>query len=878
MTELVRICPVCDAHNAPQRARCACGASLLGIDFSLPGAAVPAAPRPDADGVDATNGAATDDGAGRVMPSERSITGSTDASRPPDADAGSTAASARAVANSGAPGDVTAEPLATLLGEPLGTLPRDGRTTAASVPRVCPYADCAQTNPAGAIRCLYCNRPLAGDVPPAPAPLDTRPLPAALRDRYTIRDVFPATGSEADILLVDDVSGGPPAVVKLYRKGLRPDFDLLAILAASVGDAVVHVLAHGVSDGVAYEVLEYLPGGTLQAYLEAGPVPASEVRAIVAQIADALRGIHAHRIIHRDVKPENVLLRSRHPLTLALTDFGIASISAATQHFTSAARTTQYAAPEVLTGVIDRKSDWWSLGMIALEAATGRHPFAGLTEQVMNHQLATRPIDVRGVVDDDLRRLCRGLLLRDPQRRWGDAEVRRWLAGDPSLEAPEDRESATAVKPYRIAGVDCTSAEELGIAMARHWDDARKDLARGQVARWVETELHDYDLLRRIRDVQEVHGGDDDVRLLRVLRRLCPGLPPLWRGTPLDRATLVAIARRATDDDGDAQRWLASLLRERVLEELDGDAGLAALGSQWREGWSAFVARWREGAARHAASRAAAARTGHDGGGPASFDEVVFGTPVQHDPPDEHLVAGPLLLAQNEPSFVAALRDEVTQAMARLPAPAPWFESLVDTAGDDAIAWLAARALLDLARADADADAQRDAAARRARDDAVGAARTALRALVESLLVLAPEDADIDAARAALLTERFDALQEQCTALQGLDLSDTSHEALRTIVDKLQVQGFAVQRALGELERDRSVDQIFMTRERISFAAIALVVALLTRMPWVIVGTVVALGGFLLYRWHTRFQSTDRVLAALRRFRLPARLFLREPA
>jgi hypothetical protein len=208
----------------------------------------------------------------------------------------------------------------------------------------------------------------------------------------------------------------------------------------------------------------------------------------------------------------------------------------------------------------------------------------------------------------------------------------------------------------------------------------------------------------------------------------------------------------------------------------------------------------------------------------------------------------------------------------------PWFDAVVDGAGDVGIAWLAARALLDLARADADTEAQRRSAAEQVRARAITEAREALRTLVETLLALAPEDADIDAARATLLTERFDALQEQCIALQGFDLADAEHESLRTIVDKLQVQGFAVQRALAELERDRSVDQIFMTRERISFAAIALVIAFLTRMPWVIAATIIALGGFLLYRWHTRFQSTDAVLAALRRFRLPARMFLRGPA
>src|SRR5690606_662622 len=122
--------------------------------------------------------------------------------------------------------------------------------------------------------------------------------------------------------------------------------------------------------------------GTLQDLLSAGSLPGSDVRRIVAEIADALNGIHAHRILHRDLKPENVMVRSRNPLELALTDFGIASLTDATQHFTSMARTTMYAAPEVLTGVIDGKADWWALGMIALEAAQGRHPFAGLTEHV----------------------------------------------------------------------------------------------------------------------------------------------------------------------------------------------------------------------------------------------------------------------------------------------------------------------------------------------------------------------------------------------------------------------------------------------------------------------------------------------------------------
>src|SRR5262249_52841697 len=157
-------------------------------------------------------------------------------------------------------------------------------------------------------------------------------------------------------------------------------------------------------------------------------------------------------------------------------------------------------------------------GMIALEAATGRHPFDGLSEQVMNHHLATKPIDVRVVYDDDLRLLCRGLLLRDPKRRWGSEEVGRWLKGDATLAAPADSEGpASAVRPYRIGATESTSAGELALALAKNWNEARKDRARGQIARWVEHELHDYNLLRKLKDIDDYRGLSEDMRLLRVL-------------------------------------------------------------------------------------------------------------------------------------------------------------------------------------------------------------------------------------------------------------------------------------------------------------------------------------------------------------------------
>ena len=530
MPEYVRVCPVCENENPPERARCACGASLAGVDFSLK----QAAPAP-----------------------------------PPAVEAAAPAAE---------PAEAPAVPAS---------------------PLVCPYPDCAQTNPPGSERCVYCNRPLRKE---GPSLAGARPLPAALRGRYRAIEVFPATGSEADILLVVDARNGEKAVAKLYRRGIQPDFRLLAILSQSVGDTVVRVLDHGVSDGAAYELLEYVPGGTLEQLMRAGPLPRADIRRVVQEIADALAGIHAHGILHRDLKPENVLVRTASPLHLALTDFGIASMSAATQHFTSVARTTKYAAPEVLTGVLDAKADWWSLGMIVLEAASGRHPFDGLTEQVMNHQLATRPVDARGVYDDELRQLCRGLLLRDPKRRWGRDEVSRWLAGDASLAIPDDAEgAATSVRPYRFGKTEATTAAELALALARHWDAARRDLRAARSRAGSSRSCTTTTCCARCATSRTMKGLTDDGRLLRFLLAAAPDLPPVWKGSPVTTDSVIAAARAAANGDETARDWLDSLWRDDVLIGF-ADAGDQALRST-RSAMARGVADVRRAVAERASAR-----------------------------------------------------------------------------------------------------------------------------------------------------------------------------------------------------------------------------------------------------------------------------------
>jgi len=827
----VRICPVCERENPPERTRCECGALLAGVDFSIkveaPDPAVPA------DVVDA---------AGAAHPA--------DASPRAGAMSDLTLASAAAASEAGA-----------------------------AAPIVCPHPDCAQPNPPGRERCIYCNRPLRAG-PAAAAIAGARPLPAALRDAYRVVDVFPATGGEADILLVADVKTGERCVAKLYRRGIAPDFKLLDILAGSVGDTVVRVLAHGVSDGAAYELLEYVPGGTLEDLLRAGPLPKSDLRRIVKEIADALAGIHAHRILHRDLKPENVLIRSRSPLELALTDFGIASLSVATQHFTSVGRTTRYAAPEVLTGVLDAKSDWWSLGMIVLEAASGRHPFDGLTEQVMNHHLATRPIDARGVYDDELRLLCRGLLLRDPKRRWGADEVARWLDGDPSLSVPDGAEgAATAVRAYRFGKTEATTGAELALALAKHWDAARKDVARGQVARWLEQELHDYNLVRVLRDIQDRKGISDDARLLLFLVAVAPDLPPVWRGAPVSGNAVLAAARAAANDDDEAQGWLDSLYNDNVLATYaaNGHDALANIDRRWRDAWTDFAALWEEARSAEEAWRTHPRDVGGgDANSAVSYDDLAFVATGKLMAPAQRAVNGPLLLALTDTGYVDALRGEVAAGLARLTGLCPWFDALWEKAQGDTVGTVVARHLLPHAQEDATLEARRRAATGQARARMFAEARHALSARLEDVLALAPTgDENLEPDTVVRLLETLDGFQSECQNVLRLGSIDEHYDALRRAVEKLSTLALAAQHALAQSEQVSGINAIFMAPQRLMIGAVIVVVALLLRVPAAII-VVLAIAAIVVgYRWYSGFRATETALAKLRLFGLHGRTFLR---
>jgi Tol biopolymer transport system component len=140
-------------------------------------------------------------------------------------------------------------------------------------------------------------------------------------------------------------------------------------------------------------VLEYVDGPSLSQLLAKGPLLPERAQEIALQVADALSHAHAHNIVHRDIKPSNILLTREGEVKV--TDFGIARILDATLGTLTGQvfGTARYASPEQVKGLkVDRRSDIYSLGVVLYEMLTGRPPFVGTDDEVMEQHNAAQPV------------------------------------------------------------------------------------------------------------------------------------------------------------------------------------------------------------------------------------------------------------------------------------------------------------------------------------------------------------------------------------------------------------------------------------------------------------------------------------------------------
>jgi beta-lactam-binding protein with PASTA domain/tRNA A-37 threonylcarbamoyl transferase component Bud32 len=273
-------------------------------------------------------------------------------------------------------------------------------------------------------------------------------------------------GGMANVYLAEDQELGRRVAIKILNERHANDEQFVERFRREAKNAaalthpnIVSIYDRGEAEGTYYIAMEYLDGRSLKELIVSrGPAPVNVALEYARQILAALRFAHRHGIVHRDIKPHNVLVDGEG--RLKVTDFGIARAGASQMtEAGSIVGTAQYLSPEQAHGsAVDQRSDLYSLGVVLYELLTGTAPFHGDTpvEIAMKHlsHAPEPPSALRPDIPQELDWVVMRALAKDPEDRYQgaeemDADLERVARGAPVAAATE--ESATQVMRAPIA-------------------------------------------------------------------------------------------------------------------------------------------------------------------------------------------------------------------------------------------------------------------------------------------------------------------------------------------------------------------------------------------------------------------------------------------
>lgn len=293
---------------------------------------------------------------------------------------------------------------------------------------------------------------------------DIARLNEALTGRYVIEREI-GLGGMATVYLARDVRHERMVAVKV----LRPDLTALLgidrflreirIAATLQHPHILTLIDSGAADGLLYYVMPFAEGQSLRDRLAEGPLDVSEAVRYLRDLLDALAYAHSHGIVHRDVKPDNIMISGRHALVV---DFGVAkAMSLATQsdggmqtdsltRVGTSIGTPAYMPPEQAAGdsEVDHRADLYAAGIVAYEMLSGRPPFTGDARKVLAAQISAGPAPLTVAAPNappSLAQIVMRCLEKDP--------VSRFQSADEVLTALEALSTPAGVGAAERAGV-----------------------------------------------------------------------------------------------------------------------------------------------------------------------------------------------------------------------------------------------------------------------------------------------------------------------------------------------------------------------------------------------------------------------------------------
>lgn len=397
-----------------------------------------------------------------------------------------------------------------------------------------------------------------------------------LAGKYEIVEPLSASTGEADLYVCK--YNGAEYVAKVYRRQRAVKPEVITVLKSIDSPYVAKLFDTGIYNDRPFEVLPYYKNGSLQGQ----KFTFDELKkTIIPCINEALRVLHQNDIIHKDLKPSNIMLLDDNK-SVAIIDFGISSVveEGNTVLVTKTGMTPEYSAPETFRNLFLEESDYYSFGITLYELYCGYTPYKNMNAEEIAQFTAVQRIPFPKDMPQELQDLVSAVTYFDitnrnnkknPNRRWTYAEVDNWCKGKKQVIPGEGTGfgAEKAIPPYTFLGQAYKDIPSLITALASNWNDGKKQLYRGLLSAFFKN--FNPEIAGFCMDAEEEAtrtAGKDDIIFWDLLYKIYPELNGFyWMGQTYE--SLSALGRdmleRLWENDKSNYSYWDSILGNKLL-------------------------------------------------------------------------------------------------------------------------------------------------------------------------------------------------------------------------------------------------------------------------------------------------------------------------